>query len=108
MDDEPARHHYLARRWKGHHLVHTYSVAQALGVLQESPVFDLALLDYHLGPQTPGGLDFARALVAPEFPLERRPRGVVIHSHDIFGADRMLQVLLAAGVLAIAEPLFYV
>jgi CheY-like chemotaxis protein len=102
LDDEKTRHLVADKRFADPEitLVHVYNYKQAVAVLDTvTEPFDLAHLDHDLIEQTAAvektGYDVALHIVSMR--PERRPRKIIIHSHNEVGTMRMLFLLRDAG-----------
>lgn len=100
LDDMPARHEVLARRYPDAERVHVHTFGEAVSALATGR-FDLVLLDHDLGEERTG---YHVALAIADLPPELLPLDAVVHSHNPVGAERMRDVLADAGVRARLEP----
>jgi CheY-like chemotaxis protein len=102
LDDEPARHVGFLRRLRDHTVVSVGNYKEAAQALRAGSPFDVLFLDHDLGERR-NGADVVRFLVR-EIPREQWPKMVVIHSWNPFGAMRMRNLLVDAGIPTCVEP----
>jgi len=106
LDDDPVRHRAFDVVLRDCQVDHAWTARAAIESLMRMR-YDIACLDYDLdqfGVLNPGdGLVVAR-WIARETPADRWPGCVVVHSQNITGAARMLDVLLEAGVPVLDRP----
>lgn len=107
LDDQKARHDRFAIRLQDQEVTHAYLFSEFTAALN-GPPFDVVYLDHDLGdainqeryPTMYGsrdydGRDAAEAIAA--LPVESRPRTIVIHSWNAYGASAMHVILTRAG-----------
>lgn len=108
LDDMDERQSAFARWFADQELLQARDARTAIGALEMTGRFDLALLDHDLSdehyraaaerlPYGKGtGMEVARYIAA--MPEARRPRLVVVHSWNRTEAQKMVEVLEVAGV----------
>jgi CheY-like chemotaxis protein len=98
LDDEEIRHRYFALKYEADECVHCYTAEEALACMRDGPRFDAATLDHDLGYGMNGTV-FANTLVDPEqFPREKLPPIIVVHSFNMYRARSMVDLFRDAGV----------
>jgi hypothetical protein len=123
LDDAQLRHDLFAQRHGADEIVHSCTAAEAMDALDRLAPFDLVHLDHDLAeshylelsggerevpapedpPFDPGtGMDVVRYIIA--MAVERRPRAVVVHTHNPIGAE-MVVLLDGAAVPAVWRKL---
>jgi CheY-like chemotaxis protein len=113
LDDDPGRHAIFEGFLKGHAIVQAHNYAQAVTLLKKKVQFDLAYLDHDLGDWVetePGGRlvemtgwHVAR-FITTTLPERKRPKMIIVHSWNVFGAKRMVELLTDAGLKAFPQP----
>lgn len=102
VDDDEYRQKTFAKQLADHDVWHAYNFKQAVDFLETQSPFSSIFLDHDLG-ETATGYDIA-VYIAEKLPVEHRPRVIVVHSHNVVGAERMVRTLKAAGIAAAARP----
>lgn len=104
LDDDKERHRRFTMNRIGQDVTAAWTYAEAVELLSKE-IFDLAYLDHDLsdfaasGHPLPGektGTDVAEFIT--QMPEDRRPRKVIIHSFNPYGAERMEKILRTAGI----------
>lgn len=103
LDDELHRHKAFeqAARGRGHTVVHVSDPTQAIRMMERAgQTFDAVFLDRDLSNVLTGE-HVAQAMT--KLPRERRPKKVVVHSHNDYGGDAMVRMLRQAGYHVVRE-----
>lgn len=109
LDDDENRHAKHAQENIGRDVTRARTVRECIDAIKNNPPFDLVSLDHDLGgkyyveEEEGTGTEVARWM-ATEMPPEKRPVRVVIHSYNAAGAQRMEDILLAAGFWVRRRP----
>ena len=97
LDDDPARHRDFDRAHRTDEVTHCFTAADAMQVLDDSPPFDELHLDHDLGGRIfvteVKETGYEVVLHVARLPKERLPARVVIHTHNLNGARRMMECL---------------
>jgi hypothetical protein len=102
LDDEEYRHDAFRKRFAGHDVWHTFTVAQFRHVYHSADhVWDLVHLDHDLGTKETG-MNAVDYMV--EFRDERRPVHVVVHSWNASAGPLMFSVLHRHGFNVRYQP----
>lgn len=99
LDDMKARTDaFRARNSKEYQITWASNIATFLHYLYNYPtVFDLISLDHDLGDDKHEGNGQMAAWSLAYLPKDQRPHKVIIHSHNIAGAEAMAMILKDAG-----------
>lgn len=112
LDDDATRHARFRKTHIGEDVTYVWGYHECVEELESGTVFDVAQLDHDLSEEAAmgkppdgekTGTDVAKYIAA--MPEEKRPKLIVIHSFNRYGALRMAHILRDAGVKdLIIEP----
>ena len=108
LDDNKNRRKHARERFRCVSFIETETVTDAIRLLDESPPFDIVHLDHDLDGKVFVRSDensgFWVAKHISEMPIHKRPRVVVIHTHNLDGAKKMFEVLIGQVTTLIHQP----
>jgi CheY-like chemotaxis protein len=107
LDDEQARHDVFASILKNEAAVHCYNFDELISLMTFSPRFDMVFLDHDLGTGNselsdqvglPTATGYNVALfICQDLDFEKRPRKILIHSWNEYGAEKMESLFRRSG-----------
>ena len=97
LDDDPARHREFEEAHRRDYVTYCFTAAEAIRVLESAQPFDELHLDHDLGGRVfvkdVKETGYEVVLHLAEMSKDRLPSRVIIHTHNLDGARRMIACL---------------